>query len=180
MLASGPKVGSARSCLVSSADKTKPEGVPGRSSVAEMVEGVWEHEGFVVDARECPLIVVTFPAAVELEAYEKVFEEYARLADAHRNLAWLIDFRAFNPITAPAKVRYASAEVFARYRDRLLPSTLCEARVVESMLARGVLTAFDWITGTKWPTDNFKRQDDAMRWIRSWQIRAEIAGGRRE
>ncbi|MCA9627873.1 MAG: hypothetical protein KC766_09410 [Myxococcales bacterium] len=144
-----------------------------------MDEGVWEYAGFVVDGRKCPLIVVTFPDWADLAAYEALFEEYARLAEAHRDLAWLIDFRAFNPITAPSPVRYASAEVFARYRDRLLASTLCEARVVESMLGRGVLTAFDWITGRKWPTENFKRQDDAMRWITSWQIRSDLAHGRR-
>ncbi|MGE0326952.1 MAG: hypothetical protein AB7K71_29785 [Polyangiaceae bacterium] len=154
--------------------------MPSGSPLAETDEGVWEHEGFVLDARRCPLVVVTFPGSVEIEAYEALFEQYARLAAAHTNLAWLIDFRHFNPITAPARVRYASAEVFARYRERLLPSTLCEARVVESMLGRGVLTAFDWITGAKWPTDNFKRHDDAMRWIKSWQIRADIAGGRRD
>lgn len=148
--------------------------MPGRS-VAQADGEIWQHAGFVVDARDCPLIVVTYPDSVDLEAYETLFKEYARLAAAHDRLAWLIDFRAFNPITAPARVRYASAEVFARYRERLLPSTLCEARIVESMLARGVLTAFDWITGGKWPTENFKCQEDAMRWIKSWQIRAAIA-----
>ncbi|MCA9640429.1 MAG: hypothetical protein KC492_07015 [Myxococcales bacterium] len=154
--------------------------MPSGSSLAETDEGIWEHAGFVVDARKCPLIIVTYPGSVDLEAYEVLFEEYARLAAAHQHLAWLIDFRSFNPITAPARVRYASADVFARYRERLLPSTLCEARVVESMLGRGVLTAFDWITGSKWPTENFKREDDAMRWIKSWQIRADIAEKRRD
>ncbi|MCA9640430.1 MAG: hypothetical protein KC492_07020, partial [Myxococcales bacterium] len=121
-----------------------------------MTDGLWLGAGgFAVDSRNAPLVVVSFPASLSVEHYRRLFEHYAELAEKHSRIAWLIEFRAFDPVTAPAAVRRASAEIFAEYRDQLMRSTVCEARVVENTLSRGVLTAFDWLTGSKWPTRNF-------------------------
>ena len=131
-----------------------------------MTEGLWlGGGGFVVDSRAAPLVVVTYPEQASAGDYEALFAHYAELCRSHRQIAWLIEFRAFDPVTASAAVRQRSADVFARYRDRLRRSTVCEARVVDSAASRGVLTAFDWLTGAKWPTRQFSSYGEAAVWI---------------
>lgn len=121
--------------------------------------------GFRIDESGAPVIRVTFPDVVTLPAYERLFDEYMRLCDLYPRVAWLIDMRTFNPVTAPAPIRKAAADVFARSRDRLVQSTVCEARVVESAGVRGVLMAFDWLTGSKWPVRNVATVKDAEVWV---------------
>lgn len=120
---------------------------------------------FRIDESTAPVIRVIFPDVVTLPAYEKLFDEYMRLCDLYPRVGWLIDMRSFNPVTAPAPIRKAAADVFARGRAKLLQSTVCEARVVESAAVRGVLMAFDWLTGSKWPVKNVATVKDAEAWI---------------
>ncbi|MCA9627872.1 MAG: hypothetical protein KC766_09405 [Myxococcales bacterium] len=132
-----------------------------------MVDGLWlGGGGFAVDSREAPLVVVTFPTEASTPQYELLFEHYAELCQKHSRIAWLIEFRGFDPVKAPASVRRQSAQIFARHRERLQRSTVCEARVVESTVSRGVLTAFDWLTGSKWPTRQFASFSEAAAWAR--------------
>jgi len=66
---------------------------------------------------------------------------------------------------ANATLRAAAAEVFARHQDVLKSVTICEARVASDRLTRGVLTAFDWLTGSPWPRATFGKVRDAEEWI---------------
>jgi len=120
---------------------------------------------FEIDASKLPVVVVTFPPTVSAEAYQELFAQYGELSRKHPRMAWLIDFQSFNPVSAPAPVRRAAADCFSHYRAQLIPVSICEARVVQSLGARGVLTAFDWLTGAKWPTRNFESRLEAERWI---------------
>jgi hypothetical protein len=119
----------------------------------------------VVDDSGLPVVVVTFPPEVTADEYVQLFERYKALCAKYEHIAWLIDFQQFDPVTAPQAVRRAASEVFARYRDVLLQSTVCEARVVQNTASRGILTAFDWLTGKKWPLGNFATREAADRWI---------------
>lgn len=120
---------------------------------------------FTIDTTLLPVVVVTYPDTVTADDYRQLFEHYAILCEAHPRLAWLIDFQAFDPLGAPAPLRRAAADCFAQYRDPLLRVSICEARVARGTLSRGVLTAFDWLTGAKWPTRNFETRAEADRWI---------------
>ncbi|HMR06281.1 MAG TPA: hypothetical protein PKA88_10890 [Polyangiaceae bacterium] len=70
-------------------------------------------------------------------------------------------------VLAPAAVRRAAAEVFAEHKATLLAATLCEARVAANPISRGVLTAFDWMTGPKWACKNFGDYAAAEAWVRT-------------
>jgi hypothetical protein len=120
-----------------------------------------------VDETRAPLILVTYPDQPTPDDMRELFAQYADLSRRHEKVAYLIDFRAFNPISAPASHRKVAADLFAEYRAVLQASTVCEARVVESGFARGVLTAFDWLTGAKWPCANFGTMQRAEAWIES-------------
>ena len=125
----------------------------------------FEHEGVVVDSSERPIVLVRYPAVFDATAYRHLFEHYAKLAESGEPICWLIDFKAFNPVSASASLRKEAAAVFEQYVQVLAPVSVCEARVVGSGVARGVLTAFDWLTGSKWPVCNVASFGEAYRFI---------------
>lgn len=121
---------------------------------------------FSFDTSQMPLVVVEYPDNVAVGDYYALFARYRELCALHQRIAWVVDFRRFNPLTATPEMRKKAAECFAASRDVLQRSTVCEARVVDNLTARGVLIGFDWLTGTKWPTKNFGTREAAERWCR--------------
>jgi hypothetical protein len=120
----------------------------------------------LVDASAHPLVRVVFPSAVTNEEYAAVFDRYVEIAKRPGRIAYEIDMRQLNPLFTPASVRRNAAEVFARHREVLLRTTLCEARLLSNPLVQGVLTAFDWLTGNKWPCANFTSQVEMDAWLK--------------
>ncbi|MEC7521537.1 MAG: hypothetical protein VYE22_16780 [Myxococcota bacterium] len=125
----------------------------------------FEVNGVSVDSSQRPIVLVRYPPSFDATSYRKLFEHYAELAAEGRPIAWLVDFTAFNPVTASASLRKEAAVVFEEYLDVLEPVSICEARVVASGVARGILTAFDWLTGSKWPTVNVSSFEEAHAFI---------------
>jgi hypothetical protein len=121
---------------------------------------------FHIDLSQAPLIVVEYPDVVDETYFRALFGRYRELCGQYNRIAWLIDFRHYNPIGAPPAVRKKAADCFAESRDVLLRSTVCEARVVNNIATRAVAIAFDTLTGTKWPTKNFGTREAAERWCR--------------
>jgi hypothetical protein len=117
-----------------------------------------------IDSSRLPVVLVTFPEAFSHDEYVALFERYAELCRQHDRIAWVIDFQRFDPVRAPQDLRRAAADVFATYKSQLIRSTVCEARVVQNTASRGILTAFDWLTGKKWPTQNFATRAAAECW----------------
>ena len=120
---------------------------------------------FRIDESRWPLVVVTYPPIVTMDEYRDLFRRYAAMSRRKQKIGYLIDMRAFNPLMASASVRKAAADTFAEHREVLLRATACEARVVANSLTSGILTAFDWLTGQKWPCANFTKVPDAEQWI---------------
>jgi hypothetical protein len=118
-----------------------------------------------IDDERVPLIVVTYPDFITPDDYRNAFIRFRELSTRHPRLAYLIDFRNFDPVRSPAPLRRVAGEIFAEFRNSLARTTVCEARVVLSPLSRGILTAFDWITPYKWPCANFPTFEEAHRWI---------------
>jgi hypothetical protein len=126
---------------------------------------------FNFDMSQAPMIVVEYPDSFLIEDYYTLFARYRDLCAQHERIAWVIDFRRFNPVTAPPEFRKQAAACFAESREVLIRSTVCEARVVDNLAARSVLIAFDWLTGTKWPTKNVGHREAAERWCRDQLLR---------
>ncbi|APR87734.1 hypothetical protein A7982_13083 [Minicystis rosea] len=122
---------------------------------------------FRFDESRAPLIVVTFPPTVTADQCIALFQRFLELARKGSKIGYVMDLRQFNPLSANAAMRKVAADAFAERRSELLRATLCEARVVDGPVLRGVLTAFDWLTGQKWPCDNFTTMEDAERWVRA-------------
>jgi hypothetical protein len=119
----------------------------------------------LVDDSRIPLVRVTFPDNVPLEELHSLFARYELLSRRHPRVAYLIDFTRYNPVLAPNDVRKTLSDLFVRHRETLLPVTVCEARIVPSMVVRAALTAFDSITTQKWPCASFATEREAVAWI---------------
>lgn len=129
----------------------------------------------VVEDSRAPLIVVSYPDSIVLSDYEELFGCFARMARQHRRIAWLIDFSRFNPVTAPAAIRQGAARIFEQHRATLSQASVCEGRIVQNPLARGVLTAFDWLTPNKWPCANFSSSSEAEAFCRQHLAREGLS-----
>ncbi len=125
----------------------------------------------VVDDSRAPLIRASFPESLTLDDYEVLFERYAEISRQHARLAWLIDFTRCNPVTMPAAIRQGAAKIFERHRAILTRVSVCESRIVQQPLARGILTAFDWLTPNKWPCGNFSSGSEAEEFCRQYMAR---------
>ena len=122
--------------------------------------------GFIVRAGRLPIVEVVYPAAFVTSEYRELFERYAQLSLEHRRLAYLVDLRGFKPLNASAAHRKIGADIFNEFAPVLVPATVCEARIVTDQLTRGIVTAFDWLTGSKWPCRTFTSPSEAEAWVR--------------
>ncbi len=119
----------------------------------------------LVDDSTYPLVRVTYPSEVSNADYERLFARYGELCKRPGRIAYRIDMTRFNPLTASATSRRHAASVFEQYRAELLRTTICEGRLFEGALVRGIVTAFDWLTGAKWPCQNFTSPRDLDAWL---------------
>lgn len=119
----------------------------------------------MVDDSAYPLVRVVFPSEVSTDDYDRLFERYGELCKRSGRIAYHIDMTRFNPVTAPATTRRHAAATFQRYRAELLRTTICEGRLFYNPLVSGIVTAFDWLTGTKWPCQNFTSAVAIDTWI---------------
>jgi hypothetical protein len=130
--------------------------------------------GIHVRSDRSPIIDVVYgPRACE-DDLDRAFAEYARLSRKGHRLGYLIDMREFDPVFGPAKIRRYAAELFQKHIDVLRPVTVCEARVVSNAMTSGIVTAFDWLTGTKWPCRTFLSIETAEEWVAT-HVRAKTS-----
>jgi uncharacterized protein YbbC (DUF1343 family) len=120
---------------------------------------------FVVRTHRLPIVGVEFPSFFDEAQYRELFARYRSLSLEHGRIAYIIDMRKFNPLKASAALRKQAAEVFNENVSHLVTATVCEARIVSDQLTRGVVTAFDWLTGTKWPCRTFTSPSEAEDWV---------------
>lgn len=133
-----------------------------------------------VDESRAPIILATFPPEGTIADYEKALARYVEIARRGQRVGWLIDMRNFNPLTAPAAVRKAAAEMAARAAPVIKTVSAGEARVVTSTLVRGVSTAFTWLTTTHWPVAHFNTMADGEAWLRAQLAKPTFATRERE
>lgn len=128
-----------------------------------------------IEARRLPIIDITYVGDPQIDDMRDAFVEYARLAERGEPLLWLVDMREFDPVRVGAAHRQAVAEIFREHEAVLRPVSIAEARVITNPLTRGVVTAFDWLTGAnKWPCAQFPNVDEAEAWLRARLARAQF------
>ena len=116
------------------------------------------------DTSRFPLVVIELCTSPTLEAHRKMFDACNRLAARGQRFGYLIDMRKVNPFSLNAALRKEAAAMYKEHLDMRRGMTICEARVIEHPLIRGVAVAFDWIVGHHWPTATFGSVEHAEDW----------------
>ncbi len=118
-----------------------------------------------VDTRRLPLVAVAFEGAITEAECHQLFASLNEVCAPGVRVANVVDFRELDALAVTAAVRQALARAFFDGIDQRRASTICEARVVTNVLTRGILVAFDWVTGAKWPCASFTTREQAVAWV---------------
>lgn len=126
-----------------------------------------------------PILDVAFRGQLTLEMYQHHLDEVQRILETCTPpIVILLDMTDFNPFTVTAQMRKSAADAWAKHKELMVRSIAAEARIILSPLARGVMTAFDWLTSTpgRWPCKQFASRVDAELWLR--QRHADVVAKR--
>jgi stage II sporulation SpoAA-like protein len=115
-----------------------------------------------------PIVQVRYQGDVTAEMFEAASLRFVELVEQAmaegRGVAWLTDLSSYNPATP--LLRQGLAKVIIRYRDQIGRGTLAEARVTQSAVVRGILTAIAWLAPQPWPIRVFESESEAIAWLR--------------
>ena len=118
-----------------------------------------------VDTKELPLVRVAFAGAPAEDDAARYYATLNEVSARRPRVAHLVDFRALDPFAMTAAARQALARAFFDGIDGRRAVTVCEARIVDDALTRGIIVAFDWVTGAKWPCASFPTEAEAVAWV---------------
>lgn len=123
-------------------------------------------EQIQIDDTQAPIVVITYPRVGSIEIIPAAMERFREVCIKHKRVAFLVDMRAFNPITAPPKTRAKFSELYNANRSVWNAHLICEARVVPSRIVQGIIIAVDWLTTPAYPTKTFVAMTDAYAFVR--------------
>jgi hypothetical protein len=119
-----------------------------------------------VDTCRLPLVDVAFRGAISEADCHQLFAALNEVCAPGVRVANVVDLRELDAFAVTGAIRQALARAFFDGVDQRRASTICEARIVTNALTRGILVAFDWVTGSKWPCASFTTREGAMAWVR--------------
>ncbi len=120
---------------------------------------------FRIRSDRFPIVDIEIKATATTEDVEDIFRGYAAVVPRGQRAALIIDLRNVTSVGVSAADRKRAAGLFDAHAASMVSITACEARIVSHALTRGVLTAIDWLTGTKWPCATFTSPADADAWV---------------
>ncbi len=129
-------------------------------------------QGVRFDTTRFPLVVIELPVSPTIEAHRALFDQCNALAARGERYGYVVDMRKTNPFAISASSRQEAARMASEKIDVRRAATICEARVIEHPLMRGITVAFDWAVGHHWPTATFATLAQAEEWVTS-KIRAD-------
>jgi hypothetical protein len=117
--------------------------------------------------RRFPIVDVRIVGAVSAQDITGLLATCQEIARGrNKRMAVLVDMRRYDALTSDAAARSRTAAIYRKAVPALSGSVVCEARVVSSAIARYIITALDWLTGTPWPTASFTAPDEAEQWVK--------------
>jgi len=123
-----------------------------------------------INSDDWPVVRVSYHGEISLRMLHDAAQQYAALADRARTtnqrLRWLVNLDDLDARPADAMKRRKAAEILTEYAPRIAAGTLAEARVVESRVIRGIVTAVTWFARQPWPIQVFATEHEAEAWLR--------------
>ena len=121
-------------------------------------------------AAEWPLVLVEWPAEVDVQDVRDHFEEMALLLDARRGkLAIIVDGTEARVVQSTLRAR--AAEGISAIAARAASRIIGVAYVAPSIVIRGAVTAIHWIARPPFPSTTVATRREALEWAHA-RIRA--------
>lgn len=122
--------------------------------------------GIVIDDSRWPLVVMHMPPVMTLGDLDHHFEIRTPRLFARGRFAAVIDTRAADIFAFTALHRRRVVQHRKRMEDTYKRLLIAEAYVLESVVARGIVTAVQWLAPPCWPQGLFGDVDAATAWAR--------------
>lgn len=119
----------------------------------------------ILDQSQWPLVYVAYPEVASDEFIDTLSGEMVELVKQSRRFVMIVDALKAAPITA----RQRSKIVDTVDDHQVLFAKFCagQAVLVHSALARGVITAMNWIKQPPMPMKTFDNRAEAEKWLRT-------------
>ncbi len=127
----------------------------------------------ICDDRDWPLLRVKWPPEVNTEEIDAHFDEMLQYARRNEKFVVLVDARQGQSMDARARKRVAQRlEAIAQEGE-----VVATAFIASSSLARGVITALNWLFTPPFPSKVFTGSAAGEAWARERLAAAVAAGG---
>ena len=118
-----------------------------------------------IDTSRFPLVVIELAVHPTASDNRALVDAITGLTSRGERFGIVIDLRKLNPVSVSAVSRKEVAAAYAANLEARLKAIICEARVIETPLLRGLAVAFDWLVGRHWPSITFSSFAPAEEWV---------------
>lgn len=119
----------------------------------------------ITDLSEWPIVKVTFPLRIDVAYIDQMYDELEAVVSRGPHAHWT-DLRRADPLRMPATIRSRAAERERRLIHMAATVVMADVRLVNGAVQRGILTAFEWLTGkAPWPVANLSGPTEAYLWL---------------
>ncbi len=134
--------------------------------------------GIEYDDSEWPIVKVRFLGDTTVDDVDEMYAKIDAAIARGPHIQWT-DLREINPLTIDATLRVRAAEHEKRVIETSPEVVLADVRIVRGAVVRGMLTAFEWVSGSApWPVKNVGTPEEAYAWLRELGV-LDTGTGRR-
>jgi hypothetical protein len=131
--------------------------------------------GIEIVAERPPIVEIRIHPGFTVEDIDVAYDELEDIARRGAPHIHWTDLREVQPLSFTTEIRKRFAERERRMFEFGNECIDADVRIVEERMVRGVLAAFEWLTGSApWPVRNLRSDVEAMAWLRSL---GAISGG---
>lgn len=121
----------------------------------------------VLDRSRAPLVVVRLPEEVSVDELRRYFhDEVPQLLHMGR-IAALVDASETRPLAFSSEHREVTAHYYKKHRSQFSRVLVCEAFILPSAVARGVLRVVQMLSPPAWETKAFGSYSEARAYCES-------------
>jgi hypothetical protein len=120
------------------------------------------------------LCLVEYPTGFQVGDFRQMLADLKMTNARGNRFAVLVDMRKSNPRLASANHRREASMVMKEQATFFRDEVVCAARIVNSVIVRGMITVFDALSLAPWPQRTFGRPDVAEDWVLSQLRKADV------
>lgn len=121
--------------------------------------------GISIDDSRWPIVEMRIVGEMSIADIDKHFRATTPALCGRGKFAAIVDARHADLPRFDAAVRHRLSQGLKEARPILLRTLMCESYVIDSTLARGIITAVWWVIPPAWPVSVLGTLSEASQWI---------------